>query len=608
MRLILPFLICVTLQLNAQFDYTSKTLDPIPLGLQVDVSALGPDFRPNMSYLEGPKQTSTRLEKIKEEIALKYPKQYDIQAKPKSLTDPPEVIIGFESNSYDGSVPEDNNIAISNDGQILAVANSNVSMRFSDGSTIRNRTLENFTGSLAEGLNKYDPKTLYDPTTDKFIFVCLAGTNSASNKILVGFSESNELNSTWNLYEIEGNPRGDNTWSDYPMISVTENELFITVNLLKDGFSWQEGFEETLIYQINKFDGYNGEELSIRQWSDIKQDGKFVRNICPIKYADENLGQNQYFVSSLNFAIQTDTFFLFEITGEMDQAELKLDIRNADFTYGAPPVANQPTKLLQTNDARVLDGFLHNDDIQFVGNSINPTTGFADAYHGYITNMSGSKDITGGLLGGSNVEFGYPGIAWTGEAPEDIESIIVISHSAIDKFPGISAIYYDNLGQYSDLTEVKEGDGYINELSIQDERWGDYIGIQRKYNEPGIVWINGTFGLNTNNGLSYSAQISKPGWVSSTVEIPEQTPIKVFPNPVIDETSVSFEVFNYDNVNISLFDAQGALVKLLYNDKPKKIGLVNFSFNSNALPEGIFVMNIVIGDKLLTSKKIVKSY
>ncbi|MBL0052360.1 MAG: hypothetical protein IPP29_13025 [Bacteroidetes bacterium] len=44
-------------------------------------------------------------------------------------------------------------------------------------------------------------------------------------------------------------------WTDFPMMALTNDELFITVNLLYPDSSWQTGFNETIIWQVNKHDG-----------------------------------------------------------------------------------------------------------------------------------------------------------------------------------------------------------------------------------------------------------------------------------------------------------------------------------------------------------------
>ena len=591
---------------QSQLKYSSIQMDPVPMTSRVILDELGPDFEPDIQYLEGPSQTPTRLQEIKAYMSQKYPKNYDIKTPHKKLTDPPTIINGFISNGSDGSVPEDNHIAITNSGEILSVVNSNMSIRNENGDNLRSRTLESFTEDIADGVFKFDPRTMYDPVADRFVFVCLAGASSTSSRIIVGFSDVGTANEGWNFYDFTGNPRGDNTWSDYPMISLTENELFLTLNLVEEGVAWQEGFAETIVYQIDKNTGYQGEDLKIRQWSDINWDGRPIRNLCPIKDADDTFGENQYLLSTRNFAIETDTIFVLEITGYQDDAELKIDVSKADFNYGAPPVANQPNQgLLETNDARILDGFFVDNHIQFVGNTINHSTGFADVFHGIIEDVADEKIIHGSLLGGSNIEFGYPGIAWAGTDVSDRDAIIIMSHSAIDLNPGISTMYFNNQEEYSDALFTKEGDSFINNLGGNIERWGDYAGCQRKYNEPGIVWTSSSYGASNNVAFSFANALAVPGRITSTIDNSANQNITINPNPSSERTSVTFEVSDYSIINITLHDTNGQLVKQLMNDKPKKTGLVEFSFKNNALAEGIYYMRVQVGGQPVSTEKLV---
>ncbi len=594
--------------LVSQVEYSSNFIEKVPLREVVNIGANSPDFIPNIQYIEGPKQTSTELEKVKQTIKKLYPKKYDLIPELESRSvDGPILLNGFAGNVNDGSLPEDNHIAISNEGKIIAVANSNVALREIDGTVIRNRTLDSFTGTAADGLSKFDPRVIYDPEMDKFIFTCLAGNNSTSTVIILAFSQTNDVNGDWNIYELNGNPRGDNTWSDYPMISVTDTEFFLTMNLLRDNESWQNGFEESVIYQIDKNNGYNGEALTIRYWSDINFEGKAIRNLCPIKYAGENLNEKMYFLSNRNFAIQNDTFFLLTIDTEQTNATLDIQHVSADFSYGAPPNANQTTGALQTNDARVLDGILIEDQIQFVGNSLNTINGFADAYHGVISNVSSNPSISGQLIGGSNIEYGYPGIAWSGNDLSEDESIIVVSHTALDRNPGISAFLYRN-GELSERTEIKEGMDFISNFGGLTDRWGDYIGIQRKYNEPGKVWTSGTYGSIINRSFTFINEISSPNVVSNTEEpLKESLDAKLFPNPAYNKMQFSFEVFDYEPIEIAIFNVNGQLVELLYKDQPKKLGLIKFSFNVDALETGLYLFSVKVGNDIIHTDQIIKN-
>ncbi len=592
----------------SQLTYEEILFQELPKATTIDFDNQGPDYRPSLQLIEGPSQTPKRLQRIKEISARKFPKQYNLTSPPtKRLSDPPENLGGFDGNTTDGSDPEDNHLAISNDGQVISVVNSSIGIYNENGDFIRERTLASFTAGLSNGLSKFDPRIIYDPENDKFIFTCLAGSNSNSTNVIIGFSETNDATGTWNMYEITGNPRGDDTWTDYPMISITENELFLTGNLIFDGIPWQTGFSESLVYQINKYDGYNGEPLNLKLWNNIEYNGKPIRNLYPVKSGGATLSNRQYFLSNRNFALSNDTIFVLEVTGELNSqdAELIIDVRTSDTEYGAPPVANQPQgNLLETNDARILDGYLLDDRIHFVGNTVNQTTGFADVYHGTVNNVMTDKLVTANLLGNSNVEYGYPAMSWTGDVESDDECIIIVNHTAVDKNPGITAYYYQGSTGYSDPVEVREGRSYMDQLG---NRWGDYAGCQRKYNEPGIVFTSASYGGFSNSALTYINKISKPQISSSTESNDAYNSItRAYPNPTYDYYNLSFEVNKKEVVTIELYDAQGRLVEQLYKDYPKKIGLLEFSFSTIPLSNGTYYLRTIIGNNQMPIEKLVK--
>ena len=166
------------------------------------------------------------------------------------------------------------------------------------------------------------------------------------------------------------------------MITYTNDECFLTLNSILNGVAWQIGFVKTIIYQINKEQGFAGEELDITLWQDVSYDGKFVRNVCPVKPATEVAGDEVFFLSNRNFDLTNDTIFLINIDGKQDVAELSVDVLKSDLNYGVPPNGLQAVDTLATNDARILDGYLLDDRIEFVGNSINHANGRASVFHG----------------------------------------------------------------------------------------------------------------------------------------------------------------------------------------------------------------------------------
>jgi hypothetical protein len=207
-----------------------------------------------------------------------------------------------------------------------------------------------------------------------------------------------------------------------------------------------------------------------------------------------------------------------EVTGTLEHSSLNIDMGKTVPNYGVPPNGRQqdtdlsdPTKGLQTNDARVLGAITNGDWIQFVSTTVNPATGFAGIYHGTIQNpLTANQTISGNIIGDSIRDYGYPNLAFTGNEECDIETIIGFNHSSPTDFPGVSAVYYDNDGNYSDVITLKEGLNFADAHSDSYERWGDYFGIQPKFNEPGKVWTVGYFGMSNNQNGNWINELISP--------------------------------------------------------------------------------------------------
>ncbi|MFN3940317.1 MAG: hypothetical protein ACK4IY_07000, partial [Chitinophagales bacterium] len=176
----------------------------------------------------------------------------------------PEVLSAFEGNPMGVSVPNDNDLAISNDGIIISVINTSIYMFDQSGNTLKSLSLSSMADTLGLIGSKFDPKVMYDPVHDRFIIVFLNlvfGDEAANTHIIVAFSQTADPLADWNLYVLPGNPKDNDTWTDFPMMAITQSELFITGNLIIPGEPWQTGFSETLIWQMSLNRGYAGDTL-----------------------------------------------------------------------------------------------------------------------------------------------------------------------------------------------------------------------------------------------------------------------------------------------------------------------------------------------------------
>ncbi|MCW5908535.1 MAG: T9SS type A sorting domain-containing protein [Chitinophagales bacterium] len=521
----------------------------------------------------------------------------------------PVMLNNFTANNAQGT-PNDNHIAISNDGKIVSVVNTNFRVYDEGGNQLQSKTLATFANSLGILLSISDPRVIYDPLTDRFIVIFFAGTSSASTKIVVAFSKTNDPAAAWNIYALNGNSQNDTTWSDYPIVSISDKDLFMTFNHLKDNEGWQTGFRYSAIWQIDKQKGYDGDTLQFNYWHNILHNGKPIWSVCPIHGGSLPSGPETYFLSVRPGDLTNDTLFLHTITNSYQSgtAQFSTKVLKTNVAYGLPPNAWQRDgQYLATNDARVLDGFIENDKIQYVQNTIDPQTMTAAIYVGEV-DAPGSANpvVTGQIISYDTVDFGYPSIAYVGNNAFDNRAMISASFSSPDTFPGTCVFYKDANGNFSDMLIIKQGERGVNVLADTIERWGDYTGIQRKYNEPNTAWLAGSYVYPSQAYRTWIAKVVNPdsSVVSSFPDLAPAAQTKVFPNPASEKFSVEIELPKENYTRFALYHASGKLVRVLLEDRIKT-GVSVFSFNTQHLTSGIYFLQITNKGELLKTERVV---
>jgi len=545
-------------------------------------------------------------------------KAYNMSRKEQMVkVDTPEVVYSKEGNPYNGSMPNDNTMAISNNGIVVAAINTNIIFYDTQAdSLLKIISLAKFSDTLTSiSSHQYDPKAIYDYKEDRFILVYLSGNKSYDSHIIIAFSQTSDPMGNWNLYTLPGNPLADTSWSDYPAIALNNDELFITMNLLKDGGSWQTSFKQSVVWQIDKFKGYKGDSLRTKLYHDIVFDGKNIRNIHPIRGGDLFYGPELYLLSNQNFALESDTFYLLKISNRMYEvsANLKVDLLISDVKYGMPPNARQlGSKRLATNDARVLGGFYQNGQIQFVGNSLRiyvdvDTFRVAGFYHGVIRDVSQTPSLKLNIFNDDSLigmEYAYPNISYCGRSDHSQQSIITFDYASKNHYPSFGSCFFEKDNAYSRLNAVKEGDSEIRVL-FSAQRWGDYTGSQPKYNEPGVVWASGTYGKRIGSKKAYGTWIAALRSPKNDRERPsKEFYAKAYPNPPQNHTiSIDFNLPQNQIVQVELFDIRGHRMALLYKAEAMA-GKNTFSFSTASLENGFYIIRISNKDDLLYSQKI----
>ena len=615
MKYILPFVLLLISAIG--FAQTSHQFQVIKAGV-VDFKATNNTWYASVQNMEMPSpdgnSDKAMLLRLKRELELKYPRKKISKLANKASA--PEVfdISGFEGNAYNNRVPNDNAMAISDAGILMSCTNNRVFIYDTEADTLMDTGyLQDFVSQFNVTASRYDPKMIYDPNEDKFILTFLIGTVHQNSKIAVCFSTSNNPIDDWNVYLLPGDPLLTDHWTDYPAIALSEDEFFVTGNLLADNQSWQTGFNQSIIWQIDKHSGYGGNDsLTMQLWSDIYDDSVKIRNIHPVRGARKLYGPNQYFLSNRNFSAESDTVYLIQITDKISASSEQLNqtlLSTPDHYFMSPSGRQSIAKLLATNDSRMLGAIRDDSWIQYVHNSMDTATGNAAVYHGTIENFESAPIVSGVILSDSIKDYGYPNIASTGIDPDDKECVIAFNYTSPIDSAGVGSYYMDTNEVYSDFNLIKLGEAPINTFVDSLDRWGDYFAIQRQYNSPCNIWTAGMYGKVGSNG-TWLGRIAVEE--DCRIPIPIEDSLNpafnngaIFPNPLVDWVTFDFELDESLFIKVELFDTKGELIKIIYEDVALQ-GENRLTFNGFYLKQGMYILRILNNDKVLFTEKLVK--
>lgn len=570
------------------------------------------DWEILLQHLEAPKpgvsgERAELMEK-KKWVMERYPAQTS-ESPRAAAGNAPGLGLNFEGNSFNG-VPNDNDMAISNDGNIVSVTNSRIHMyNSSTEQQLLFRSLGNIADTLDLSGSKFDPKVVYDPNNNRFVMVFLNGFTWQTSWIVVGFSRTSDPTGDWNMYALPGNPLENETWADYPVIGISGKDLFIGINTFTNGSSNNSGFTETCLWQVGLKEGYLGFELITNYYNDILPQSKKIFNITPMSPADASTSEDMFLLSNRNTSAENDSIFVLHVTGRVSDPNTELEVRTiqADQPYILPVPAKQAgNHWFDTNDSRILGGYTLNGRIYFVQSCTDPATGTSAIYHGVIDNAAEAPTMVSRIYSEPNLYLGYPNISWTGLSANDEQSIITFNHTSETEFAGFSAIHVNGDLERSDRVQIKEGLGFVNVMNDTLERWGDYSGSQRVYNQPGKVWAAGSFGSAAHGHGTWLAELTTPDLSTGIQNLSKDAEqALVFPNPVTSGLQVEFELEKATLLRLELVDIEGRTVKLILEDRIKA-GKNRLSFNADFLSSGTYFLNAYDNQKLVFSNKLIK--
>ncbi len=454
----------------------------------------------------------------------------------KLLPITPEVNRNFEGNIFNGYGPPDNAMAISDNGWIITAVNSAIGFYNQNGVEFLDMELAEFYSGLNLSNFVFDPRVLYDPIADRFILISLSGNTPSESLLIISFSQSENPNDGWWTYIIDGNFVNVNTWFDYPLVGLSAEDLYISGNL----FNSNDIFSQSVIMQLDKEDGYNGDNLSYVYWNNITSNtGASIASIQPVSYGfDGGYGPGVYLVSS-NFA-SGSSIYLLDISADYgNNPQLTTYTAFCPFySIGSDALQQGSGKLLDVGDCRMQMAFYANGVVHYTHHD-EYASGFNGIRYGRlnVSNLSVSAQ-TFGLNGFS---YSYPVIAPLSNSISSGDVLIGFTRSGSNIYPQFRAVTVDASFNFSSSISVKNGDSPIifNDDNVQ--RWGDYSGISRRHSATTpAVWIFGCYGKGSDYG-NWLAEIVPIG--TGTSSCSGNTPLTACPGSFTDGSGST----DYDN-------------------------------------------------------------
>ena len=424
-------------------------------------------------------------------------------------------LIGFNR------VPPDHNGAVGQD-HVVSVLNHVMQIYDKSGNLLATQTLESLFGVVptANAL-PVDPNILYDPFTQRFVYVSfeVAGIdpgpiNAANDQIRLNIAVSQTSNPLdgWIVRSIDARTviGGENTWSDYPGVGVDGDAIYITANMFQfdGGPDGQTSFAGNRLWIIDKGDGaggfYDGGVLSFTKHDPVAAAGPGAVNatLIPARFANDSPGDlGMYLVATSGLSNGVNELVqVIHVTDPLGGPDFSVqtislgDISNENL--GGLPAAPQlgTSNLIGSGDARVNSGAaVWFEGKLYITSSVAPKFG-PDA--GQITTHWIELDATApgavsllqqGNIGGEDIAPGTRTYHSSINVNKDGSVLINFSASGPNIYPGA---YYairaadDPAGQFGPAQTLHVGiDHYFrNRLgegisSQTTNRWGDFSGV-----------------------------------------------------------------------------------------------------------------------------------
>ncbi|WP_108807544.1 hypothetical protein [Aquimarina spinulae] len=522
-----------------------------------------PKLRDEFYYLRN-------FEQIKNSLVLNYTQPNVLPRNPVN----PSILLAYgkDVNKKDLTAPLDNTIAISSEDFIISVSNSFIEFYDQNKSMVFRSELNKFVNyELPEPC---DPKVVFDPEANRFIlFLQRCDGNITKSKIMVAFSKTSNPLDGWNFYMLAGNPLNKKfCWFDYPKIALSGEDVFISGNIFND-----KDFDQSVIYQINKANGYSGNKLDFRVWYDFAETPFTIK---PVGYSHGRASNQGIFLITTSWDINggsSNHVKLYDITGDLYDAQSKVNY----FKVSVDPYrffanAIQINKIIDNGDIRMQDALLHGNSIYYAFTSGNGNNFSRINFNVLDLNSLSNRSV---LIGENlNTSYAYPSIHFLSDENEVPNILIQYNSASRQSYPDIRATTCDDLVNCSEEVVLKKGESTID----FNNRWGDYTTVTKNFKTSNELYIVSSYGKSRLR-QSFIGKVVTPNYDFGFIDT-------IYPEDLNSEVNLGFELRKEKNIEVFL--RRGEDITKIYEGLASE-GENQFQINTNKLKKGDYTLEVL---------------
>jgi uncharacterized repeat protein (TIGR01451 family) len=409
--------------------------------------------------MPGPRQLSDRVTPYDASAAL--------PAGPAPTTSSPAAAASFQAlPDNNTSIPPDTHGA-AGPNHLMTVLNTQVRIQSKTGTITSTVTLDGFWSSLGAP-NPFDPKVLYDPYSNRWVFTACADPQSSTSSVLIGVSQTNDPTGTWNLFRVDVDAT-NTVWADYPSIGFNKDWIVVQVNMFTVAAN---AYSRSNIYVFNKANLYSNTSASFTLFQDptgfVQAPAITYDNSLATMYLLELWDDSQLRLSTITGAVGAEVLTLgtaFPSAGA-----------NTWFFFDPPAPQLGSAVGIDTGDVRLQNLVYRNGSLWTTHTIFLPaTTPTRSAIQWWQITTAGGVTQRGRIDDATAANFyAYPSIAVN--RANDV--LIGYSHFSTSTYASAGYSFRSVLDTSSTLqaeTVLKAGeDIYVKDFGSGTVRWGDY--------------------------------------------------------------------------------------------------------------------------------------